>query len=237
MLFISTLGVLILNSGIAPGAAAIGSIDAPLVSGLETVLGGVLSVKEIAALVLLGALAGFHSTIFSASRVVFSMSRAAYLPTQLALPFGHRKTPNLAIFAVAVTVYLLVITARLYAEHISLVSLLLNMSVLAAMISYIIALLSYVVLRVRYPLMDRPYMSPLGVTGAITGLIIVSVAAVFMFTNGSFRFGLIILGCIYLLAMVAFFLFRKQAINSDAPEEAFALKLEAAGSVGGAHHD
>lgn len=76
VLVISALGVLILNSGVAPGAGAIGSINAPLLSGLETVLGGVLSVKTITALVLVGALAGFHSTIYAASRVVFSLGRA-----------------------------------------------------------------------------------------------------------------------------------------------------------------
>lgn len=237
VLVISALGVLILNSGVAPGAAAISSIDAPLLSGLETVLAGALSVKVLTALVLIGALAGFHSTIYAASRVVFSLSRAGYLPKQLSYAYGRHKTPNLAIYLVAFLVYVLVITARYFAEHISVVALLLNMSVLAAMISYMISLVSYVVLRVRFPLMNRPYMSPLGVTGAITGLIIVTIAAIFMFTNANYRFGLIILSCIYLISLLLFMAVGRKAINENAPEEAFAIHLKNKPSNKGGSHD
>lgn len=226
VLVISALGVLILNSGVAPGAGAIGSINAPLLSGLETVLGGVLSVKTITALVLVGALAGFHSTIYAASRVVFSLGRAQYLPIKLAHQYGVNKTPKLAVYFVALLVFLLALLARIFSEHISVVALLLNMSVLAAMISYIISLLSYVVLRVRYPNMERPYKSPLGVTGAITGLILVSIAAIFMFTNNDYRFGLIILACIYLFSLVTYMILGKNLVNESAPEEAFAINLQ-----------
>lgn len=224
-LVVSALGVLILNSGVAPGAGAIGSINAPLLSGLETVLGGALSVKMIAALVLIGALAGFHSTIYAASRVVFSLGRAQYLPIKLAYQYGGNKTPKLAVYFVALLVFLLAVLARIFSEHISVVALLLNMSVLAAMISYIISLLSYVVLRVRYPNMERPYKSPLGVTGAITGLIIVLIAAIFMFTNSDYRFGLIILTCIYLMSLLIYVAVAKNFIRETAPEEAFAINL------------
>lgn len=237
VLLISALGVLILNSGVAPGASAIGSVDAPLLSGLETVLGGSISVKMITALVLVGALAGFHSTIYAASRIVFSLARAGYLPVQLSYRWGSKGTPKLAIYFVVILVYVLVQAAEYFAEHISVVSLLLNMSVLAAMISYIISLLSYVVLRARYPLMERPYKSPLGVTGAITGLIIVSIAAIFMFTNNDFRFGLIILACIYLFSLVMFLLIGKNFVNENAPEETFANNLKNKVLESGGSHD
>ena len=237
VLLIAALGVLILNSGVAPGASAIGSVDAPLLSGLETVLGGSISVKTITALVLVGALAGFHSTIYAASRIVFSLARAGYLPVQLSYRWGSKGTPKLAIYFVVILVYVLVQAAEYFAEHISVVSLLLNMSVLAAMISYIISLLSYVVLRARYPLLERPYKSPLGVTGAITGLIIVSIAAIFMFTNNDFRFGLIILACIYLFSLVMFLLIGKNFINENAPEETFANNLKNKVLESGGSHD
>lgn len=226
VLVVSALAVLILNSGVAPGAGAIGSINAPLLSGLETVLGGMLSVKMITALVLVGALAGFHSTIYAASRVVFSLGRAQYLPLKLANQYGRNKTPKLAVYFVALLVFLLAVLAKNFSEHISVVALLLNMSVLAAMISYIISLLSYVVLRVRHPNMERPYKSPLGVTGAITGLIIVSIAAIFMFTNSDYRFGLIILAGIYFISLMTYMVIGKDSVNENAPEEAFAIDLQ-----------
>ncbi len=236
VLAISALAVLVLNSGVAPGAAAIGSTDSPLLSGLVTVLAGAFSVKTITFLVLIGGLAGFHSTIYAASRVVFSLARAGYLPVQLSQQFGHRKTPNLAVYFVAVLVYLLVVSARYFSENISVVSVLLNMSVLAAMVSYIISLVTYVFLRVRYPLMERPYSSPLGVTGAITGLIIVGVAAIFMFTNSHYRFGLMLLGGVYLITLVTFMLFGKNSIRDDAPEEAFAVQLKSNLPARGENH-
>ena len=226
VLVFSALAVLILDSGVAPGAGAIGSINAPILSGLETVLGGMLSVKMITSLVLIGALAGFHSTIYAASRVVFSLARAQYLPSKLANQYGRNKTPKLAVYFVALLVFVLVLLAKNFSEHISVVALLLNMSVLAAMISYIISLFSYVVLKVRYPNMERPYKSPLGVTGAITGLIIVSIAAIFMFTNSDYRFGLIILAGIYFISLVTYMVIGKDSINENAPEEAFAIDLQ-----------
>jgi len=237
ILLISALGVLILNSGVAPGASAIGSIDAPLLNGLESVLDGAISVKVITALVLVGALAGFHSTVYAASRIVFSLARAGYLPIRLSYKCGSKGTPKLAIYFVSILVYVLVLVTEYLAEHISVVSLLLNMSVLAAMISYIISFLSYVVLRVRYPLMERPYKSPLGITGAITGLIIVSIAAIFMFTNGDFRFGLIIMTCIYLLFLFLFFVVGKNLIDKNAPEEIFSNNLKAKVLMGKDSHD
>lgn len=237
VLVISALGVLILNSGVAPGAGAIGSINAPLLSGLETVLGGMISVKVITALVLIGALAGFHSTIYAASRVVFSLGRARYLPAKLAYQFGRNQTPKFAVYFVAILVYLLAILARHISEHISVVALLLNMSVLAAMISYIISLLSYVQLKVKHSKINRPYKSPLGVTGAITGLIIVSIAAIFMFTNGDYRFGLIILSGIYLISLIIYLLIGKNLISENAPEEIFASGLHNKITINGEIND
>jgi len=236
VLLISALSILILNSGVAPGASAIGSTDAPLLSGLETVLGGAMSIKLITTLVLLGALAGFHSTIYAASRVVFSLARAGYLPVQLSYQYGGNRTPKLAVYFIAILVFGLALAAKYLAENISVVSLLLNMSVLAAMVSYFISLLSYVSLKVRYPLMERPYKSPLGVTGAITSMIIVTVAAFFMFTNDDFRIGLIILASIYVFFLAILLVFGRKLINEDAPEEAFAIHLkDKVLSSGGAH--
>jgi ethanolamine permease len=237
VLVISALGVLVLNSGVAPGAGAIGSTNAPLLSGLETVLGGALSVKMITALVLIGALAGFHSTIYAASRVVFSLARAQYLPVKLAQQYGQSKTPKLAVYCVAILVFLLALLARNFSEHISVVALLLNMSVLAAMLSYIISLISYVLLRVKYPDMERPYKSPLGITGAITGLIIVSIAAIFMFTNSDYRFGLIILSFIYSVSLLIYIVRSKNGVSSTAPEEAFSINLHKKSFINGTSND
>ena len=131
----------------------------------------------------------------------------------------------IAVF-VAILVFGLALAAKFLAENISVVSLLLNMSVLAAMVSYFISLLSYVSLKVRYPLMERPYKSPLGVTGAITSLIIVTVAAFFMFTNSDFRCGLFILASIYIFFLMIFLVFEKKFVNEHAPEEDFAIHLK-----------
>ena len=43
---------------------------------------------------------------------------------------------------------------------------LLNMAVFGAVLAYILQMVSFIVLRLRFPRMERPYRSPLGIAGA-----------------------------------------------------------------------
>jgi ethanolamine permease len=99
------------------------------------------------------------------------------------------------------------------------------MSVLGAIISYIFTLISFVVLRSKHPKMHRPYISPLGVTGAITGLMIAGFTLVLMFTNAGYRIGL--LGCIAVYALsCVFYIYCTKSQVHESPEETFASTIQ-----------
>ena len=72
------------------------------------------------------------------------------------------------------------------------------------------------------PEMSRPYVSPLGATGAMTTLVIALAAFGLMLLQPSYRQGM--LGCtiIYVLC-VLYFVIRRPHPNPAMPEEAFAL--------------
>ncbi len=101
---------------------------------------------------LFGLIASFHGILLGASRQVFALARAGYLPH----PFGKlhptRKTPILATVAAA-SVGAIVIQWGKTEQAITL-------SVIGALLMYALALVSLVVLRKRKPEMTRPFRAP-----------------------------------------------------------------------------
>lgn len=224
VLVISALATLVLNAGIPPGAGAIGSADAPLLLGFQSLLGNRLAPAVLILMILIGSIASFHSTIYAAARSIFSLARAGYMPKFLAGISTSRKTPMPSLILVGVLTFVIACGTLLFANEASAIAVLLNMSVLGAIISYIFTLFSFVILRSRYPKMHRPYLSPLGVTGAITGLIIAIFTLVLMFTNAGYRIGLF--GCIIIYALsCVIYVTRIKSQAHESPEEAFAEAL------------
>jgi ethanolamine permease len=95
-------------------------------------------------------------------------------------------------------------------------------SVLAAIVSYILQMASFLALRRNLPEMNRPYVSPLGATGAMTTLVIALAACGLMVLEPSYREGM--LGCAVIYALcVLYFAIRRPNPNVAVPEEAFAI--------------
>jgi ethanolamine permease len=100
---------------------------------------------------------------------------------------------------------------------------LLNMAVFGAMFSYLLQGLTFIQLRRKFPNIERPYRSPLGVTGAALTVIIALVTIGFQLTDELYRTGVIGVLIWYALAILYFALRgRKTLILS--PEEEFAVR-------------
>ncbi len=221
----AALLTLVLNAGIPPGASVVGSSESPLLLGFQTLLRGNIAPAILIFLIMLGSMASFHSTIYAAGRALFSFSRAGYLPQVLAKTSVKRGTPYISLVVVGVLTFALASVALFFSKKLSAIALLLNMSVLSAITSYVFTLLSFVIMRYKYPKIHRPYVSPLGVTGAITGLLIAFITLILMFTNSGYQLGL--LGCLVIFVLGGlFFAMKGKALNSHAPEEAFAEALQ-----------
>ena len=212
--------VLVLNSGVASGADGIGKSGAPLADGLQAVFGAGIFTKALIVIAISGLIASFHTIIYGYGRVLFSLSRAGYLPRWLSLT-GRYHTPALALIVGGVIG--LVCAAAIQFAGQAVGAALLNMAVFAAVISYFLNMISYIQLKVNRPDLARPYQSPLGVPGAVVGAGLSLMALVACFADPGYRPG--VWGvAIFLAAMVVyFFLYSRRKLVSRAPEEENAL--------------
>jgi len=111
-----------------------------------------------------------------------------------------------------------------YLPHDSAVAgVLLNMAVFGAVIAYVFQMLSFLLLRVRHASIARPFVSPLGIAGAVAAIVISTITLLALFLNPDYRPGawgaLVWFACG--LLYFAFYA-RKRLIRS--PEEEFAIR-------------
>ena len=81
-------------------------------------------------------------------------------------------------------------------------AILLNMAVFGAVIAYVLQMLSFILLRLRFPKMERPYVNPLGITGATVAAMIAVVTLVTLFANRDYNKGVIGAAVWFLLGIV-----------------------------------
>ena len=220
-LIVTAFLVLFLNAGIAPGASEVGVSDEPLFLGFQTIFGDGIGAKLLALIAVAGLIASFHTIIFAYGRNIYSLSRAGYFPKWLSVTHGTRKTPHVALVAGAVLGYLVALGIYLLPQDSPVGAVLLNMAVFGALISYIMQLLSFVLLRVRLPQIERPFISPVGVPGAVAALVICVAALLFLFLNPDYNKGVLGAAVWYFLGLLYFATYARKHLVK-APEEAFA---------------
>jgi ethanolamine permease len=222
--------ILFVNSGIPPGARAIGSSFEPLIQGFRTIFGPGFSESVLSLMMLVGMLAGFHAIMFAYGRNIYALGRAGYFPHWMSLTHPRRKTPHVALIVGAVIGYAAALAIHLMDPATWTAKVLLYMAIYGAIISCAVHCLSFILLRKRLPDMRRPFRSPLGVPGAATALAICLVILVVLTADPEFRSGAIGMAIWYLLGL-AYFYFRGGRALVRSPEEEFAIRErgEAAG--------
>jgi ethanolamine permease len=226
-LIIASVLTLVLNAGIAPGAAAVGESDEPLFLAFRTIFGAGTAASVLALVAVAGLVASFHTIIYAYGRNIYSLSRAGYFPQWLSVTLSKRKTPHVALIAGAVIGFLVALLIhygeKWFGKEVPVGAVLLNMAVFGAVIAYVMQMIAFVRLRTRFPDIERPYVSCLGNTGAIVAGLIALVTLVFLFLNEEYRVG--VYGCALWFAggLIYFAVIgRKKLVYS--PEEDFAVK-------------
>ena len=204
--------VLVLNTGVT-GAEAIRTSGEPLLDGFRAILGSGTAAALLGLAALSGLIASFHTIMYAYGRNIYSLSRAGYFPKWMSVTHGTRKTPWLALVLGAVVGYGLALLLNwasgrtdesAFAANVS--GALLNMAVFGAVVSYALQCWSYILLKRKYPDIERPYKSPMGVTGAAIAGVIALIALVATFLNEGYRPGVygtaiwMVLGAIYFAA-------------------------------------
>ena len=228
-LLVAAVLTLLLNSGIAPGAAEVGQSGDPLFLAFETIFGGGIGAVVLSLVAVAGLVASFHTIIYAYGRNIYSLARAGYLPRTLSLTLRGRQTPHLALLAGAVIGYAIALLLEFGGDWFGgngpVAAVLLNMAVFGAVISYGLMMISFIRLRLRFPAMERPYVSPLGIAGAAVAGIIALAVLVFSLLNADYRMG--IYGCALWFAagLLYFALKGRRQLVKAAPEEEFAVGI------------
>ena len=180
---------------------------------------------------LTGLIASFHSVIYAYSRIIYALSRAGYFPRWLSLTSRTRKIPYWALTVPAlISMILIVALARGLTPPEGFVplgyagSILIQISVFAALITYIVMMLAYLRLKRREPDLERPYKAPGGVFMPTVAMIIaiVSLFAGIVYTTVT-RWTIIWTIVAFLLGMAYFWLYSRHRLVAEAPEEEFAI--------------
>ena len=211
---------IILNAGIAPGAAAVGASEEPLFLGFRTIFGNGATARLLALAGCVGLLASFHAIIFAYGRQIYSLSRAGYFPTWLSVTHATRQTPVRALVAGSAIGYLAALAIHLAGQKSQVGAILLNMAVFGSVVAYVLQMLSFICLRLRFPALMRPYRSPLGSAGAAVAGVIAIATFCILFLNRDYRPG-VIGAAIWFLAGVVYFAFHARRRLVMAPEEQF----------------
>lgn len=206
-----SIGTLVINSGVGPGAQGVGSSNAPLETGFRAVYRGQVAPVFLSIISLTGLIASFHSIIYAYGRLLYSLSRAGYLPSLLGR-VGRWRTPDVALIFGGALGAALCFLAQRYSGSVG--PALLNMAVFGALISYILVLLSFIRLRTDRPHLRRPYRSPLGTAGAYLGIVLALICLTATFAVPAFRPGVVGVAVFIGVMLAYYWLYRRRHMET-----------------------
>jgi ethanolamine permease len=227
-LIITGLGVVFLNVGIGDveigeGADFFGKSEAPLLKGYEVVFGTGAATKFLGLLAVAGLIASFHTIIYAYGRNIYSLSRAGYFPKWLSITGEKRKTPHVALISGGVVGFLILLTMFFTGgEDAAFGKTILSMAVFGALIAYAMQCLAFIMLRIKFPNIERPYRSPLGIPGAVVALIISIATLFFLFLNEDNLYGVVGMAIWFLVGVIYFAAYGRHRLVLS-PEEQFAF--------------
>jgi len=222
LIVISFLTV-ILSSGIAPGTAKVAVSNEPLFLGFKTIFGQGLKTRILALVACTGLIASFHTIIFAYGRQIYSLSRAGYFPSWLSVTHRERKTPERALLAGSALGFGAALVMHLTPQGSPVGAVLLNMAVFGAVLAYVLQMVSFVMLRLRFPRMERPYVSPVGIAGAVFAAVVAMATLVVLFRNADYNKGVIGAAVWFVLGVVYYAVYaRHRLVMAPEEESAFA---------------
>ncbi|KAG7378317.1 hypothetical protein PHYBOEH_000426 [Phytophthora boehmeriae] len=175
-LVILSYGTAVFSSLIAPGAAAMADVSAPLVTSFQTIYGTGATTTFFKWMTVIALCSSPNSYVFFMGQLLFAIARDGYYPKFLAYEHPTRGTAAGALLFGTTSCVLIAVILHYAIGDEKLGSVLINLTLLGALISYIFQLLSFVFLRIRQPNRPRPYRSPFGLPGAYVGLALCGVS-------------------------------------------------------------
>ncbi len=209
--------VFVLNPAVT-GSAALSEAGEPLLDGFRAFLSDDLAAL-LALFALIGLLASLQGIMFAYGRNMYSLSRAGYYPRFLSLT-GNRQTPSVSLIAGAVIGFVALVVVDNVGGTAG--DIVLNIAVWGAVVAYILQMVSFVLLRRKFPDATRPYVSPVGVGGAVVAGVIAAVTFVGLFLNPSYRPAIVAIAVLYGIGLALFALVGRHRLVLS-PEEEYAM--------------
>jgi len=204
------------------------SVDYPLAKAVFLIPAGQsfpLLVHGFCIIALFGLIASYHGMIYGASRQLFALGRAGYLPHLLGEVHATRRTPVVALLACSVIAAAFVIANIWYSEAISIAVL---VSTLTALIWYVLAMLCLYVLRRREPHLFGSYRAPVYRLLPVI-VIVLSLFAAFVYSSiDNSWIVLSLAGALYAVALGYYVFWARRRLQAAAPEELAARHAELA---------
>ena len=222
-LIVFAFAVLAFNSGMRPGAQAVGVSTEPLFVGFRTIFGAGLRSTALALFACTGLIASFHAIIYAYGRQIYSLARSGYFPPWLSVTHKTRETPYRALIVGSVIGYATALGIFLLPQQSPVAGVLLNMAVFGAVIAYVFQMLSFIALRLKHATMERPFRSPLGVTGAVIAAAISAITLIALFVNQDDRPGAYGALVWFIFGLLYFMLYSRHRLLLS-PEEEFAVR-------------
>jgi ethanolamine permease len=225
-LIVAAFLTLFLNAGIAPGAAAVGESNEPLFLAFRTIFGEGTGATALALAAVAGLVASFHAIIYAYGRNIYSLARAGYFPTWMSRTHPTRKTPHVALIVGAIAGYTVALAIQYggaFFGEVPVGGVLLNMAVFGAVIAYIMQMAAYLKIKSMTSI-ERPFVSPLGRSGAIVAGLIATATLIFLFINPDYRPGVYGVAIWFALSLAYFGFYARHRMLLS-PEEAFAEKI------------
>jgi ethanolamine permease len=225
-LIVSAFMIVLLNPSVAGvGAHKLATSGEPLLDGFRAIYGETQA-KILAFVAIIGLIASFHTIIYAQGRQIYSLSRAGYFPPALSITHSVWKTPHVAMIVgaiVGLALMMVIFWSQGADKGASVIGgMLLNMAVAGAMLSYIAQAISFILLRRNQPHIERPYVSPFGIPGAVVTVVIAAVTLLYQLADPVYRAGIVGVLIWFAVATLYFaFVGRHRLILS--PEEEFAL--------------
>jgi ethanolamine permease len=216
--------VFVLNPAVA-GSAALSASGEPLLDGFRVFLSSDWA-AVLSLFALVGLLASLQGIMYAYGRNMYSLSRAGYYPKVLSLT-GARQTPWVALVVGAVVGFIAIVVVDQIGGTAG--DIILNIAVWGAVIAYVLQMVSFVLLRRKFPTALRPYVSPVGVPGAVVAGAIAVLTFVGILFNEDYRPAIVAIAVVFVVGLVLFALWGRHRLVLS-PEEEYAMS-------GGLHRD
>jgi ethanolamine permease len=164
--------------------------------------------------------------MYAYGRNMYSLSRAGYYPKALSLT-GARQTPWIALVVGAVIGFVAIVAVDQIGGTAG--DIILNIAVWGAVIAYVLQMVSFVLLRQKYPHAERPFVSPVGIPGAVVAGAIAVLTFVGILFNEAYRPAIVAIAVVFAVGLVLFAIWGRHRLVLS-PEEAYAMS-------GGLHRD